>query len=665
MSFARLSLALPLALVALSLQAQPQRQFPCELVEFSQRGTNLEGTCRLPQTASFDYAVTIGELVSGNVTSTRNGHLSLDINQDRRHARVSVDAGEPLLQTGKSYRLTTLSQYPVNGQQIPFVVTTADFDFPPKVPFPCTFVDTRITGLTTMRVRCDERLGSPLDLIVTISDMIKGAAANPRPARLVLDPNVERQWAQLTIPTNQPFAADQKYRIESLATYPSDPAVPGSAPIAYSPAQLDFDTASNVSIAVPFGSPAVQPVHSADGRRRFLLTSKVAIDPLTLDSPGATPRRVGKIYEDLPLLRTELDALFHDVATQLPGSGSDQIGQIFVWIADPGPKSLNTHLTVTGLKNIFNKELTIPSNSRLTLPGAPKGKDDATVFGKFLNQAGPGSKPGWAADIKFAPALAYAGAGFFFNLQVLADVGIGTVKDNKTTNTIKTGIGVTRFVATGNKGLPGLQVTPNLAFETDRQGYHQNLLFDGDVQFFGKGWRNSIADRLERTVADSMRVQGKLPDPATLSRPKTGILLQAFLGTEVGGALSANDVKSSDQKTTVKLPTYSIARIRPKLAATFEVMRLSFSASATLRYLLAAENVTRETQVPDPANPSKEIAQVYLHTAKGFRPYGEAGVAYQLDNDGHVALSVTYKLGSVPPNFDYVSTVQTGFVFKY
>ena len=83
------------------------------------------------------------------------------------------------------------------------------------------------------------------------------------------------------------------------------------------------------------------------------------------------------------------------------------------------------------------------------------------------------------------------------------------------------------------------------------------------------------------------------------------------------------------------------------------------------RYLFATENVTRQSQVPDPKNPSNQIFQIRLFKTQGLRAYGEAGIAWQFDMAGHYALSVTYKLGSVPPNFDHVNTVQTGITVKF
>ena len=57
--------------------------------------------------------------------------------------------------------------------------------------------------------------------------------------------------------------------------------------------------------------------------------------------------------------------------------------------------------------------------------------------------------------------------------------------------------------------------------------------------------------------------------------------------------------------------------------------------------------------------------EIYNSHAKGLRAYGEAGLSWQFDLEGHYAVSAVYKLGSLPPNFDYVSTVQTGITIRF
>jgi hypothetical protein len=191
----------------------------------------------------------------------------------------------------------------------------------------------------------------------------------------------------------------------------------------------------------------------------------------------------------------------------------------------------------------------------------------------------------------------------------------------------------------------------------------------GDSQWFGKHWLQSIKDKNAKIYADAayaaiMNGQ-KPPDTDTLRQATWGFQLLTFFGTEIGGQRSAETVKSSDKKTSVTLPTYNIARLRPKVAFTYEYKQLSLTATIVPRYLFAAENVMREEKVPDPKNASNQIAQIYLSKAQGLRVYGEAGISWQFDPAGHYALTVNYKLGSLPPNFDYVNTVQSGITMKF
>jgi len=67
--------------------------------------------------------------------------------------------------------------------------------------------------------------------------------------------------------------------------------------------------------------------------------------------------------------------------------------------------------------------------------------------------------------------------------------------------------------------------------------------------------------------------------------------------------------------------------------------------------LLATEKVTRERQIPDLKDSTKQVTDIYVKNAQWFRPYGEVSLNFGLDRFNHFALSTTYKLGSVPPNF--------------
>jgi hypothetical protein len=135
-----------------------------------------------------------------------------------------------------------------------------------------------------------------------------------------------------------------------------------------------------------------------------------------------------------------------------------------------------------------------------------------------------------------------------------------------------------------------------------------------------------------------------------------GAGLQPYLGEELGGSVVAQTVKAAKSNESVKVPTYAIARLRPKVAASTEYKRISLTLTAVPRYLFTTEYTSRQ---------SSDGKTIRLVPVSGFRPYGEAGINIGLDQSGHVALCTTYKLGSEPPTFQYTNTVQTGLLIKY
>jgi hypothetical protein len=509
------------------------------------------------------------------------------------------------------------------------------------LPFPCQFADYRVKNPLLIYLYCNIRVDRKLNFAVSIAevdDQDQRIPGTTRSALLTLDPGIDTHWAKVDI-SAMPLQEEKTYQLFTNRQYDG---------VDYDVATFSFDTKATASVVIPIGTAHV------DGRLKFALISKIELDS------GSLP--AGTLTEDFGVIHQPLHATFTPLTLDVPSPMTIGIAQILV--DPPGPKSLKTHLTVRNIQNIFQKPVQVPPKYVIALPGGPKDKDSADLYLKFLNQAGPGSKPGWAADIKFAPQLANLGGGFFLMPSVLADFGLGTVEDNKVTDMIKAGAGVTKFWSAAH-----VQLTPQVQFETDREGHHQNLLFDGDVQYFGHGWLNSIKDKNQRKLAaaslQNLIAGKKIPSADTIPSATWGWQIQAFLGTELGGAISSDTVQSSDKATMVVLPTYSVARLRPRLAATLEYRFVTLNITVTPRYLFATETGTREQQIPSPTDVTKQIANISLHTIRGFRPYGEAGIAFQFVEAGHYAISTTYKLGSLPPNFDYVNTVQTGLVVKF
>ncbi len=77
------------------------------------------------------------------------------------------------------------------------------------------------------------------------------------------------------------------------------------------------------------------------------------------------------------------------------------------------------------------------------------------------------------------------------------------------------------------------------------------------------------------------------------------------------------------------------------------------------------ENVTREVTIPNPASAISTIQSVYLSRTTGLRTLGNLTFLWALDAPGHFGWSITYKVGSEPPNFNHVNQVETGLVVIY
>jgi hypothetical protein len=144
-----------------------------------------------------------------------------------------------------------------------------------------------------------------------------------------------------------------------------------------------------------------------------------------------------------------------------------------------------------------------------------------------------------------------------------------------------------------------------------------------------------------------------------------GWQLELFAGMEAGGTFSNDTVKSSDKKTSVALPHYTIARVRPVASWTGEYRRASVNLNVTPRYLLPNENITREVKTPSAPGSSTTIQKIYVTQMSGLRTFGAGTFLLSLDPMGHFAWSVTYKAGAEPPNFDHVNMVETGLTLKY
>ena len=506
--------------------------------------------------------------------------------------------------------------------------------------FPCSLTDFRIVKIDTkgsLYVRCSNIHVTKVDFPGELFEMSGGIQVASQNIRVVSAPFPGWLEVQLEKPLEKKKSYLLRFSGAGIVEVRGQ-SVPGPFDLV----KLQISTKPNARI---LRRASIKP-----NELEFILTSNIG-----MNFSGLSKATLSEEMAGIPrLLQTDFELITSSVAGD-PGT----LAELRMTIVGDGPRNLDSKLVVHGITNLFGDDLEIDPKKRASIPGAPKSKDDSDLFVKFLNQAGPGNKPGWAADVKFAPSILKTVGGYYITPSILANIGIGTVEDTKVSDSIKAGLGVTKFYRN-----PGVQFSPRAAFETNRRGTKQNIIFDADSQWFVPNLRRGIKERNLRIYADALLENGDL-EPSEVPQQPFGFKIELYAGSEIGAPRTASTVTASEGSQVAVVPTYTIARIRPKISATLEYKRLTLGLSATPRYLFAKEIVTKERRAVDPADATKHIVYVDLHTARGLRAYGEASISYQFDPVGHFALSSTYKLGSEPPNFDYVSTVQTGLVIRF
>jgi len=513
---------------------------------------------------------------------------------------------------------------------------------------PCKIIDYRILSPTRVAIKCDSVQIDNFDFQATLSGGAQPLAVRVHGPREKFD-----SWMLFDLPGPQQLEGNKSYTLQLATTGTAVVAgQPLSGPFAHPP--LTISTKPDTALAVPFDHRRYEMVYE--------MHSKIALDPATAAK--------AQLYEVVsPALRHGLK--FEIAVRPHQGDDPEQAGLAELTILGGGPASLDTRLALTGLRNILGGEVTFDARKTLKLDGAPPSKAAANAYLKLTNQAGPGSKPGWAVDLKFQPDVAAAGHGFFLTIPVTADIGQNKVQGAQVADKITAGMGVTGFVPIDAGQFQGVRFTPQGSFETNREGTKQNLIFDGDAQLFFAGLLASVKDRNFRSYVDQKNGRGKFKgakaNPELTSQDaeqvKVGFQAHFFLGTEDGRPLTQHTVNASSGNESVVVPTYTIARLRPKVDASLEFWRLTLTFNATPRFLITPENVTRQVNELD--STGKLFVHIYMVGASGWRPYGETSLSVKLDAAGHYALCSTYKLGSQPPNFDKINTVQTGITISF
>jgi hypothetical protein len=405
----------------------------------------------------------------------------------------------------------------------------------------------------------------------------------------------------------------------------------GGVDIKFKSALLRFSTASNFAVVPNLG------------QQTFRLFSRVALGTFT----------------NARLVEKSTNRTF---GLQAAGSQNDfdTMGNALIV---PAPNSIDPRqLAVSGISDIFGNTPGVKPAKPIAPPSAPKDKDASAWYFNFLHQAGVGAKPTWIVNAKIAPLFGGLPGGYFLAPSLDVDIGQGQVGKTKTNDIINPKIGITRLVRTRAGVLENLQFTPAFSYETNRKFHKRNAMFDGELRFYFRNFQNTRGERsLDAFLRE--RLKNKKILPQDVPKAFFGYSIKTFLGTEIGRALTANDVKSSDKTSQVAVPKYGIRRLRPRVSATFEFQRVTATISFVPRYLFSDENVTREVDTPQPGG--KITKTIILGTVSGWRPYAEFSLSYAIDPLGHYSINTIYKRGSQPPNFDRTNTVQSGILVRF
>jgi len=310
-------------------------------------------------------------------------------------------------------------------------------------------------------------------------------------------------------------------------------------------------------------------------------------------------------------------------------------------------------LGVRGLKNIFCDDVVVDADQAVALAKVPKGKDDATEYFKLSHSAGPNSKPTWQADTKWQPLLGYGG-GLYHHLNFTTDIGGG--QGVNVSDLVHIGYFAEHTLAKPDwRGF--IRIAPGATYETNRTFTQQNGLFDGEAEFRLDGLYQPLKERSRRLYTTAALAAGLKPEQ--IAPAPFGAGVQFFLGIEAGRSFV--DVTTSNKSKTAAVSTtpYNIVRPRPRIRAFLEFKWVSFEFNAALRYLALEEQAGRVVSPDDSKSP------VILRRIHGFRPYGDASINIPLDRGKHLNLNTKYKLGSLPPLFNKVNTVQSGLLIAF
>ena len=304
------------------------------------------------------------------------------------------------------------------------------------------------------------------------------------------------------------------------------------------------------------------------------------------------------------------------------------------------------------IRDVFGNSPKFDPKARFVRQNACAIKQACALYINVNYAAGVGTVPAWILDGKYAPLLT-SKKQFFLAPMLAADIGNNTIKGQTYTNTIDIG-GTAQRVFLPNKTLQDLPVTLGVNYETDKQFDRDNLLATGDLQFyFNHLYRTQQQKALQEYIKKSVTIPSlQLSD---IPLQGLGYQLDFHAGVESGGALADTTVKASKGTASEVLPQYAIFRLVPQVHGLLQLGKFSFDELFVGRYLATNEN----TIVQTPAN------TLYLHRVQGWKGISTLTSTFAIDPQGHFGITVTFKDGFAPPNYQRVNAVQAGILIKY
>lgn len=306
-------------------------------------------------------------------------------------------------------------------------------------------------------------------------------------------------------------------------------------------------------------------------------------------------------------------------------------------------------LKVLNLKDIFGQ--TCEAESDVEMFETPSTKDDAAQYYEISHKTGPDAKASFYVSIV---AHTFPGMNFDFYagdflIQPNINIDIGTNEfANESNDRINLGAQAETTTMIGNRKL--LKMAPGFTYETNRAFDKNNLLATFDLT----PYLGTYYSKEQQTAVDTAKDRGK-GAKRNASDYRLGYGVGFNIGIDAGRNISSETFTNQDESASIDIPGYSIFRLRPKVNAFVEYRRVTLESSETLRILTTKEAVGREL----------DDGTVEIRKLKGARSYLELTGSVGLDLQKHFLISITYKRGSEPPDYEHVDTIVTGFVVKY